>query len=120
ATALCLMVLAAAREPLAWAESERVLLSGVPAKVEQATRTALSPWKVQVLTLSAGIPRNRPPVMRRRARALAASRGAAAVVWLTPAPEGRLSLWLYDAKSHTLISRPIPSRLPFDDSTAAS
>jgi hypothetical protein len=101
------------------AEAERVVLAGMPANLADATDTVLVPWRIEMVRV-AEIPAADPAQARRDVEALASSTRAGAVVWLAPSPRQSPTLWLYDASSRRLLSRPLPSAPPYDDPTAAS
>ena len=120
-----------------WAEPLRVALVGTPENVEEATNTALLPWRIEVIHLPDN-PGLRDWSSTQRARELARAYNVRAVVWLarpsTPEPIATSSdelaglpsapilptLWLYDARTEAITTRPIPSQPPFDDPVAAS
>ena len=104
--------------PRARAERARVVLTAVPEGLEQATRTALAPWSLRVISDATPLPSEQDLAMQ-RARALAAQHRAGAVVWLASAPDGH-TLWLYDVRHERLISRSLALGPPLDEPGAAS
>ena len=100
------------------AETERLVLAGMPENLADATDTVLVPWHIELVRASAS-PAADPAQARRDVEALAARTRAGAVAWLGP-PSQSPTLWVYDASSGQLLSRPLPSAPPYDDPTAAS
>lgn len=112
--------LAAAGEP------ERVVLAGMPENLADATSTVLVPWRIELVRV-AETPATDETRARRDVEGLAARTRAGAVVWLAPAARSvprsadrRPTLWVYDASSERVLSRPLPSAPPYDEPTAAS
>jgi hypothetical protein len=118
--ALDLVVVAAVlgRVAPAAAEAERVVLAGMPENLADATDTVLVPWQIEMLRVTES-PAADPDQARRDAEALATRTRAGAVLWLAAPPESP-TLWMYDASSRQVLSRPLPSAPPYDDPTAAS
>jgi hypothetical protein len=107
-----------ARAPAARAETERVVLAGLPDNLADATGTVLLPWHIELVRV-AEAPASDEAQARREVATLAARARAGAVVWLAP-PARPPTLWLYDVSSQRLLSRPLSSAPPYDDPTAAS
>lgn len=112
-----LLALAAHTRP-AWAETQRVVLAGVPDVLVNATDTALSPWALQVILTPAPLPPDQSRALP-EARSLARKTGAGAVIWLAPGESGHVLL-VYDTFTDRHFSRPLPASPPFDEPTAAS
>jgi hypothetical protein len=118
ALALAGMAAVLGRVTPAAAEPERVVLAGMPENLADATDTVLVPWRIELVRV-AEIPAADQAQARRDVEALTARTRAGAVVWLAP-PAQSPALWVYDASSRRLLSRPLPSAPPYDDPTAAS
>jgi hypothetical protein len=116
---LALVALGAVVAPTpAHAEAERVVLAGVPDNLADATSTVLVPWHIEIVRTGQHLTAD-PDQARRDARSMAARDRAGAVVWLAPTPQGP-TLWVYDASSQQVLSRPLASAPPFDEPMAAS
>jgi hypothetical protein len=102
----------------AFAETERVVLAGLPDNLADATATVLVPWHIELVRV-ADTPAASEAQARREVAPLAERTRAGAVVWLAP-PAGPPTLWLYDAASRRVLSRPLSSAPPYDDPTAAA
>jgi hypothetical protein len=100
------------------ADTERVVLAGVPDNLADATHTVLVPWQIEIVRADQPLPAE-PEQARREARVVAERSRAGAVVWLAPATPG-FTLWVYDTSSRQAHSRPLASAPPFDEPTAAS
>lgn len=116
---LALLALGVAVAPApAHAEAERVVLAGVPDNLAGATSTVLVPWHIEIVRTDQILTAD-PDQAPRDARSMAERARAGAVVWLAPTPQGP-ALWVYDASSQQVLSRPLASAPPFDEPTAAS
>jgi hypothetical protein len=118
ALALASMAAVLGRVSPAAAQAERVVLAGMPENLAAATDTVLAPWQIEMVRVAES-PAADPTQAGRDAEALATRTGAGAVLWLAPSPASP-TLWLYDASSRQVLSRPLPSAPPYDDPTAAS
>lgn len=91
---------------------------GAPENVERATRAALAPWHIEIVTAPAD-PALVSESSFERARTLARTHDADAVVWLTVSETGH-ALRLFDARQEHLLTRPLASGPPFSEPAAAS
>ncbi|WP_428265471.1 hypothetical protein [Haliangium sp.] len=95
----------------------RVVLVSFPPGLDDATRTALGPWRLVVLRESQPLPSGDGDAVA--AASVAERRGADAVIWLsTGRDDARLRI--YERSRGRVLSRPLPSLPPFDEPTAAS
>lgn len=85
----------------------------------RAVVTALSPWKLGVVTVATPPPGATMPSSGDRAREIASERRVGAVVWVSRDGDA-FALWLYDAESGRSAARRLPSGPPFDEPTAAA
>jgi hypothetical protein len=99
--------------------ARRVVLLNADAGLERAARAALQPWHVEVSSLSGAWPGSTVPEANARAKALALSAHATALVWVSIEAGGG-ALWLYDRESERLIERPLATLPPFDPAAAAA
>lgn len=118
ALALAGLVAMTARPSPARAETQKVVLAGVPEVLASATDTALAPWALQIIRTPAPLPPDQARAVP-EARALARKIGAGAVIWLASEDRGHVLL-VYDAFTDRHFSRPLPADPPFDEPTAAA
>jgi hypothetical protein len=84
----------------------------------EAITTALEPWSIHVVEITAPALPGQMPDAARDARAIATERGVDAIAWVSESPSGR-SLWLYDLRNDQLVLRQIGGD-PEEESSAAA
>jgi hypothetical protein len=99
--------------------AQRVVLVSPGAELESAARTALEPWAVEILVVSAASPGATAPRANETARALALAHRAGAVVWVSQHEQGH-AVWVYDLETDQVVSRPLAGSPPFDGPAAAA
>ena len=115
---LIALSMALATPDLGHADELRIALVGVPARLEQAAVTSLSPWHITVLTLP-GDPALDDGSLIQRGRELVASNRVQAVFWVGKRND-HYTLWFYDARNEHIESRAVPGEAPFNDAVAAA
>ena len=110
----------ALRASVASEDRVAVAVAGAPPNVAKAITTALSPWGIHVVAVSATISTSDVAAATAAARALAKEEDAGAIVWLAVADDGRASLWMYDSETEAVAVRPLTQPRPFDDASAAA
>jgi hypothetical protein len=99
--------------------AHRVVLVSPGDPLERAARTALPPWAIEIVVVSAPSPGATAPLANEAARALALAQGAGAVVWVSQHAHGH-AVWMYDLETDQVVSRALPGTLPFDGAAAAA
>jgi hypothetical protein len=103
---------------LAHGEVRRVAIVGAASGLVPAVDTALSAWAVEVVSVGGESPGGSMPSSGDRAREIANSNTAGAVVWMSVG-ESDSALWMYDSESDRVMARRLVRPPPFDDPTAA-
>jgi hypothetical protein len=101
------------------ADAARLALIDPDPELEAALRTALNPWRTTVLVERTTTPTNAMPASAEQAGGISTRLRAQAVVWISRSEQGP-ALWMYDAREHRVIVRPLDSSPPFDPTTAAA
>lgn len=100
-------------------ELSRVAFVGDDPELLRALSRSLATWQVEVVPatepqLGATLPEGATV-----ADAVCARTGAQAVVWISRSPGG-WALWVYDARTHELVSRPVTDEPPYSGPVAAA
>ena len=108
--------------PSARCQGRKVVVVDADSRVLSAIDIALSPWSLSVGPVPGPLPEGDLDAASARARAIAAERGAGAVVWIAKArgPDETASLWVYDAQTRQLVVRPLTVAAPLNDAGAAA
>ncbi len=104
----------ASEEPLS-----RVAFVGDDAELQRALTVALASWHVEVVPASEPTLGATLPEAATVADAVCGRANARAVVWISRSPAG-WALWVYDARTHELVSRPVTDAPPYTGPVAAS
>ena len=97
----------------------RVALVNPGAQLEHAVRTALEPWRIEIVVVPGPSPGATAPPSNQLARNLALAHDASAVAWVSKHRQGH-ALWVYDRATDHAVVRPLSFRPPFDGPTAAA
>jgi hypothetical protein len=116
---LTLLIVVQLRCAEAWADARRVVLVDPGPALEHAARTALEPWQVDILVVSAPSPGASAPAAQAQAQLIAQTHDAGTVVWVSEHAAG-YALWMYDRAAHHAVARPLSSAPPFDAPGAAA
>ncbi len=101
------------------ADNPRVVLVQPDPSLADAVRTALVPWRVEVVVVDDEPPPSTMPAAARAARAIAIDNEAGAIVWIAVGDDGA-SLWIYDVVDDQVVARPLATPPPFAPDTAAA
>lgn len=104
---------------LALADSKRVVLLDPGVELTRAARVALEPWQVELVVVSAPTPGATAPATHERARDIARTQDAVAVVW-TSASSGGYALWMFARAGEHVVARHLSIMPPFDAVSAAA
>lgn len=103
----------------ALADSKRVVLLDPGLELARAARVALEPWQVELIVVSAPTPGATAPATHERARDIARTQDAVAVVW-TSASSGGYALWMYARAGEHVVARHLSTMPPLDAVSAAA
>lgn len=97
----------------------RVVFVGDDPELLHALSVSLASWHVEVVQGSEPQLGATLPEAAALADAVCARTNAEAAVWISRTPGG-LALWVYDARTHELVSRPVTDGPPYSSPVAAS